>query len=121
MLRLLRLLALALVAIALIVVSIANRETVTLHALPLEAGSFLGYSWSVQLPLFLVILGGILVGLLLGFVWEWARERRIRVTAVKAKREVAWLEGEVDRLKSKTEEKPKDEVLALLDKPAGRG
>ncbi|HEY0275594.1 MAG TPA: LapA family protein [Paenirhodobacter sp.] len=121
MLRLLRYLVLALIAIVLIVVAVANRDPVTLHALPLDAGSFLGYSWSVNLPLFLVIFGSMLVGLLLGFVWEWARERRIRVSAVKARREVAWLEGEVDRLKSKVGAKTKDEVLALLDVPAGRG
>ncbi|HEY0213059.1 MAG TPA: LapA family protein [Paenirhodobacter sp.] len=121
MLRLLRYLVLALIGLVLIVVAVANRDPVTLHVLPLDAGSFLGYSLSINLPLFLVILGSMLVGLLLGFVWEWARERRIRAGAVKARREVAWLEGEVDRLKARADDKPRDEVLVLLDKPAGRG
>lgn len=115
--KILRLLLLVLVAAVLVVVAVANRAPVTVHGLPPEAGDFLGLSWTVQMPLFLLILAAMLAGLLLGFVWEWARERQHRVTAVKAKREVAWLEGEVDRLKTKTAEKPKDEVLALLDKP----
>lgn len=118
MFRILRLLVLAVIALALVVISMANRDPVLLRVLPAEAGDFLGYSWTVHLPLFLVILGATLVGLLLGFIWEWMREHRIRRTAVKAKRDVAWLEGEVDRLKSKADEKPKDEVLLLLDKAA---
>ncbi|MFT3689516.1 LapA family protein [Paenirhodobacter sp.] len=116
--RILRLLLLALIAAVLVVVAVANRAPVVVHALPPEAGDFLGLSWSVQMPLFLLIFAGIVVGLALGFVWEWARERQHRVTAVKAKREAAYLAGEVDRLKTKADEKPKDEVLALLDKPA---
>lgn len=118
MIRLLRYLVLALVAVVLIAVAVGNRAPVVLHALPPEAGEFMGYSWSVQLPLFLVIFASILAGLALGFVWEWARERHIRATATRARRDVVWLEGEVDRLKTKAEEKPKDEVLALLDRPA---
>ncbi|WP_420341831.1 lipopolysaccharide assembly protein LapA domain-containing protein [Paenirhodobacter sp.] len=116
--RILRYLILVVIAAVLVIIGVANRAPVLVHALPPEAGDFLGLSWSLQLPLFLVIFAAMLAGLLLGFVWEWARERRHRVTAVKASREVAWLEGEVDRLKAKADEKPKDEVLALLDKPA---
>jgi putative membrane protein len=31
-------------------------------------------------PLFLVILGAVASGVLIGFVWEWFREMRIRGT-----------------------------------------
>lgn len=116
MIKALRLLFLAALAVVLIALALANGEIVTLRALPPEAGDFLGFSWSVHLPLYLVIFAGILVGLLIGFVWEWLRERRIRVGHAQATRKAAHLEREVDRLKTKAEG-PKDEVLALLDAP----
>lgn len=116
MIKALRLLFLAALAVVLIALALANGEIVTLRALPPEAGDFLGLSWSVQLPLYLVIFAGILIGLLIGFVWEWLRERRIRVGHAQATRKAAHLEREVDRLKTKAEG-PKDEVLALLDAP----
>ena len=71
MIRALRLLFLGLLAVVLIGLALANRQIVTLRVLPLEAGSFLGWDWAVQVPLFLVILAGVLLGLLIGFVWEW--------------------------------------------------
>ncbi|MDD8022222.1 MAG: LapA family protein [Paracoccaceae bacterium] len=112
--KLLRLAFLGVLALVLIALALANRDLVTLRALPPEAGDFLGFSWTVQLPMFLVIFAGILLGLLIGFVWEWLREHKIRSHAVKVTRKAATLEREVDRLKAKSEG-PKDEVLALLD------
>jgi uncharacterized integral membrane protein len=114
MIKLLRLAFLGVLALVLIALALANRDLVTLRALPPEAGDFLGFSWTVQLPMFLVIFAGILLGLLIGFVWEWLREHKIRSHAVKVTRKAATLEREVDRLKAKSEG-PKDEVLALLD------
>ena len=76
--RILRYLILTAIAAVLVIIGVANRAPVLVHALPPEAGDFLGLSWSLQLPLFLVIFAAMLVGLLLGFVWEWARERRHR-------------------------------------------
>ena len=57
--------------------------------------------------------GSIHVGVL---VWEYLREHRFRATARKATKQAANLERELGRLKEKTQG-PKDEVLALLDKP----
>ncbi len=114
MFRALRLLFLAAVAVVLIALAMANRDVVTLRALPADAGDFLGYSWSIQVPLFAVVFAGILLGLLVGFVWEWMREYKLRQTASTASRKVQHLEREVNRLKAKTEG-PKDDVLALMD------
>jgi putative membrane protein len=114
MIRFLRYLLLALLAIGLLTVAIANRDPVTLQALPQDMGLFLGLSWSLQLPLFLVMFGGIGVGLLIGFFWEWARESKHRTTASTKAREVARLEREVTRLRS-AQAGPEDEVLALLE------
>ena len=118
MLRALRLLFLVVLAGVLVALALANRDVVTLRVLPSEAGDFLGFGWSVQLPLFLVIFAGMMLGLMIGFLWEWLRESRIRTAATQATRKAASLERELDRLKEKTEG-PKDDVLALLDKPRG--
>lgn len=116
MMRYLRYLFLALLGIGLIAVALANRGLVELRALPLEAGEFLGLGWAIQLPLFLVIFASILVGLLIGFVWEWTREYRIRADAARTRREADRLAREVSKLRE-TSHGPQDEVLALLDKP----
>ncbi len=116
MFRALRTAFLAVLALVLIALALANRETVTLRILPPEAGDFLGFSWSVHLPLFLVIFAGIVLGLLIGFVWEWMREYRIRTTATRQAREVTRLKREVSRLATQ-KHGPKDEVLALLEEP----
>ncbi|KEO56438.1 lipopolysaccharide assembly protein LapA domain-containing protein [Thioclava pacifica] len=117
MIRALRLLFLGLLAVILIGLALANRDIVTLRVLPLEAGQFLGMSWAVQVPLFLVILAGVILGLLIGFVWEWLREAKLRRTAVRATRKASMLEAEVKTLRHETKG-PQDEVLALIEQPS---
>lgn len=114
MFRTLRLIFLAAVGLVLLIVALANRGAVTLRLLPEETGAFFGWEWSVQLPLFLVIFGGIVAGLLLGFVWEWLREAKHRAEAARRRGEVARLEREVSDLKGRTGTPPEDDVLALL-------
>jgi hypothetical protein len=77
-------------------------------------GLFMGITWSIQLPLFLVMFGGIGAGLLVGFFWEWARESKHRTAATTKARDVARLEREVTRLRAARPE-PEDEGLALLE------
>jgi putative membrane protein len=72
--RYIRYLCIAIFAIALISVALANRAIVTLQVLPQEVAGWFAVNPQVQLPLFLVILGSIVAGLLVGFVWEWIRE-----------------------------------------------
>jgi uncharacterized integral membrane protein len=112
--RYIKYLFLALVALTLVFLALANREPVTLHALPEGLHLWLGWPNTIQLPLFLVILGGIVVGLLIGFVWEWLREHRHRAEAVTQRREKQKLEREVQTLKGRQNE-GKDDVLALLE------
>jgi lipopolysaccharide assembly protein A len=109
----------AAVAVALIIVGIANRGLVTLRALPEGLASLLGLSPDIDLPLFVVIFLGVAAGLLIGFVWEWLREARQRAEARAKGREVEALQREVGRLKSQANV-GKDEVLALLDEPVRR-
>ena len=112
--RYLRYAFLAALAICLLIVALANREPVTLNALPAELAEFAGWSPSISLPLFVVIFGGIVAGVMIGFVWEWFREHKHRAEAATQRRERERLEREVDRLKPASE-KQTDDVLALLE------
>lgn len=116
MIRSLRYLFLAALGLVLLTVALANRAPVTLKALPEDLAAFTGFAWQIELPLFIVIFGGIIAGLLIGFVWEWFREMKHRSTASRKTREVARLERELAVMKD-SQSVPKDDILAILDKP----
>ncbi|MCX7890105.1 MAG: LapA family protein [Rhodobacteraceae bacterium] len=117
-LRAFRYVFLGLLGLVLVTVAFANRAPVTVQLLPDDLAVLLGFQRVASLPLFLVILAGIVAGLLIGFVWEWLRESRHRSAADQRRREVARLEREVGRLREAADE-PKDEILALLEKGTG--
>ena len=112
--RYIRYACIAIFAIALIAIALANREIVSLEMLPAEVAGWFAVNPTIQLPLFVVIFGGIVAGLLVGFIWEWIREYGQRAEAARQAREMRRLEREVARLKGE-KHKGKDEVLALLD------
>lgn len=114
--RFLRLIFIAALAIVLVAVALANRDTVTLSAFPANFGQYLGGRWSVDLPLFLVIFLAFALGMLAGLIWEWLRESRIRQEARVHADRAARLENEVGHLRHR-HAAPKDEVLAILDRP----
>lgn len=101
-------------AIVLIAVALANRGFVTLRLLPEELANLLGLTHSIELPMFIVIFGGIAAGLLIGFFWEWLREHKVRAEVSRKSSEVKKLERELRRVKGQRDE-GKDEVLAILD------
>lgn len=101
-------------AVLLIAVALANRGMVSLQLIPTEVAGWFAMNPQIELPLFIVIFGGIVVGLLVGFVWEWIREHGHRAEAARQARERRRLEREVARLKDEKNE-GKDEVLALID------
>ncbi len=114
MMRYLRYVFLAALGIILISVSLANVQSVELKLMPDALAELLGFNLSASLPLFLVVLGGVAAGLVIGFLWEWLREHKHRRDATVKKTEVRKLEREVKKLKKKQNE-GKDDVLALLD------
>ena len=116
MIRYLRLILLVLLGVALLVVALANRAPVSVRLLPDDMAALTGLTWAMDLPLFLVIFGSIIVGVLIGFVWEWFREHGHRATASTKSREVTRLERELAVLKDSASVPPKDDVLALLEK-----
>lgn len=105
---------LAIVALAIIAVAVANREIVTLKLLPVGLSELAGVNQSIALPLFAVIIAGVAAGLLIGFVWEWLREFKQRAESARKDAEIKQLKRELRRLKAEKHE-GKDEVLAILD------
>ena len=120
MIRTLRYLLLGLLALCLLTVAMANRAVVTVKLLPAGLAALTGIDWQIDMPLFLVIFAGIAAGLLIGFFWEWARERKHRSAAKAGTRQVTRLERELAVLKDSSGVPAQDDVLALLDKPKAR-
>ncbi|RMC37622.1 LapA family protein [Paracoccus alkanivorans] len=118
--RFLRLLFIVLLAIVLVAVALANREMVTLNAFPVNLDAYLGGKWSVELPLFMVIFLAVAFGMLAGLIWEYLREAHVRREARNRSAEVARLEREVGSLRER-HANPRDEVLAIIDRPKGTG
>jgi uncharacterized integral membrane protein len=104
-----------LVAAALVVLGLANRGMVELKLLPDAISERVGYLPDFELPLFLVILGSVGLGLVLGLIWEWIREIPERAEARRTARELERLRAEVAREKGAA---ARSDVLAGLDMPA---
>ena len=119
MFRYLRYLILAAIGLALLIVALANRSPVLLKAVPDDLAAFLGLSWQVELPVFVLLFAGIVIGVMVGFLWEWAREHKHRATASTKTREVTRLERELATMRDATSV-PQDDIIALLDRPRAK-
>lgn len=107
----------AIVGLCLILIGLANRDFVTVRAMPEALGDLLGLDPDIGLPLFVVIFISVGAGLMIGFLWEWVREHRIRSEARSKSREVDSLRREVEQLRGAAAgAKGEDDVLALLEK-----
>ncbi|WP_244868027.1 LapA family protein [Vannielia litorea] len=114
MIRYLRWGFLALLAVVLVTLALANREPVTLKLLPGELADLLGLPYQITLPLFLSLFAMIALGILVGFIWEWFREHKHRAEAARQAKEARRAKKELDQVKRETGQE-QDEVLALLD------
>ena len=114
--RYIRYICIATFALALVCVALANRQLVQISMIPDFVQSEVQFAVvpEVRLPLFVIIIASIIVGIIVGFVWEWFREHSIRVEGSRNAREARKLARENKRLKAEKHE-GKDEVLALLD------
>ena len=115
MIRYIRYAFLAVLAVVLVTIAVANRTPVKLQLLNNDVAGLVGLNGAITLPLYAVIFGGIVAGLLIGFVWEWLREHRVRAQASQARFEKERLEREVKKLRAKDGGAGQDEVLALLE------
>jgi uncharacterized membrane protein len=112
--RTLRLLLLIVLALVLIGVALANRAPVTVGLFPANLAQFLGGGWTVTMPLFLLIFLTLAIGMVLGLIWEWLRESRIRTAAARRAQALAAAQRETGALRAHFAA-PKDDVLAILD------
>ncbi|WP_417587831.1 LapA family protein [Pararhodobacter oceanensis] len=104
-----------------VTLALANRAPVTLALWPDTVSAFLGFGYSLTLPLFVIVGGAAGIGLVLGLVWEWLRERGNRTEAAKLRRENSQLRAEAPRAPAAdtARTKPRDQVLAILDDSDG--
>ncbi|MGP6087170.1 DUF1049 domain-containing protein [Antarctobacter jejuensis] len=103
--------------VVLTVVCVANLQWVTLNTLPQGLARIpqLGWlSFSVEVPLFAVALGFLVIGWIMGEIYEWVREHKYRAEASTKKTEVKKLERQLKKTQAERD-KDKDEVLAILD------
>ncbi len=112
--RYIRYASIAIFAVALILIALANRGMVTVKLLPDEVAALAAMNPSYEVPLFIVIFGGIVAGLIVGFIWEWIREAKERMVAARQAREMQQMRTEIRRLKGEKHQ-GKDEVLAILE------
>lgn len=107
----------AIVGLCLILIGLANRDFVTVRTMPKALGDLFGLSPDIELPMFVVIFIAVGAGLMIGFLWEWVRERRMRAEGRGKAREVEALKREMAQMRGPASGgKDGDDVLALLEK-----
>lgn len=117
MLRYLRYLFLVLIGIALVFLAFANHQPVTLKLMPEQMGQAMGITGSLTMPLFVLVLGALAVGILLGFVLEWIRAGYVR----RRQRRDSWRAEQLEReLARKESSHGGDEVLSILKESSGK-
>lgn len=104
-------------ALCLVTVALANRAWVELRVIPDDVATLVGLPNMIEVPLYIVIFGAIVAGLVIGYIGEWIREHKHRAEGARAKREASQLEREVKKMRRR-DGGDQDDVLALLDGPA---
>ena len=82
--------------------------------LPSELDGLLGIGVSLSIPVFVLFLSGVILGLFVGFVWEWIREMKHRSASNRKSRDLAKVQNELNKLKRDSAQN-EDEVLLLLN------
>jgi uncharacterized integral membrane protein len=78
--------------------ALANRQNVVVSFDPFNGGDI--PSPQIVLPLFIVLIGATMVGVLLGGIATWLRQGRFRKAAREAKSEIEVLRGENESLRA---------------------
>ena len=111
MMRYIRYVILTVFMVALVLLAVANLDSVNVAFVP--EGLPYGGDFALQVPLFGVIFASVGVGLFLGYLLEYFREHKYRRQAAVKNREAAALAAEVAKLKQ-AGGSDEDDVLALL-------
>lgn len=117
MLRYIKMVILGVLLIGLVSIALANRGMVVLNTLPEGLARLPGmgqFSFSLEVPLFVVVFAGVGIGLIIGYIWEYLREHKHRAEVSRKQAEVRELNRKLKATQAERD-KDKDEVLALLD------
>jgi len=98
-------------AVILVGLAVANRQTVTVSFDPFDA---VNPAYAASLPLFVLILILVIFGVLLGGVAAWLRQARWRWVARRAEKENHELRLELDRLRHNLSAHPSARLSAPL-------
>jgi lipopolysaccharide assembly protein A len=88
----------ALVALILVLFAVSNRETVSIGLWPLPA--------TLELPLYLVVLGALIFGFVVGELAGWVGSWRWRREARRSRERIAMLERELEAERLQQREPP---------------
>lgn len=116
--RILKYLLLVLLAVAAVLLAIANRGPVELHVwpdgMPLPEPMA---SWpnDFEMPIYLAMLAAVFVGVVVGLLLELVRERGHRREERRYRAEAGRLYRENKELRARLGEDPEDDVLGLAD------
>ncbi|MGO4706368.1 lipopolysaccharide assembly protein LapA domain-containing protein [Microvirga sp. 2MCAF38] len=97
MIRFLKALILLPIALAVVLLAVANRGSVMLSLDPFTEGA---PEFAVQLPLFVVIFAATALGVLIGGMATWLAQGKHRRARREARREANHLRGETERLRA---------------------
>ncbi len=86
-------------AVVTVLVAVANRQAVTVALDPLGEAPAL----AVTAPLFAILLGALIAGVIIGGTAAWLRQRKWRRAARRAEAEVRALRAESEALKQRLE------------------
>lgn len=94
----LKLILIAPLAVIFLSFDLANRQNVIISFDPFNSGDI--SLPQVELPLFVVLIGAVMLGVLLGGLAVWLRQGRFRKLAREAKAKLESLRNENDRLRA---------------------
>ena len=104
-----------LVGLILILFALSNNQTVEIHVLPDSFGGSSGLEANYSLPLFVILYAILTLGLILGILFEFLRERKHRVNLKQAHKDIKLLQSEMEKLKSSNLGSD-SEILNLIDR-----
>ncbi|AMM85118.1 LapA family protein [Martelella sp. AD-3] len=99
--KLVNLIILLPIGVVLVLLSVANRQSVTMALNPFNASDSV---LAVSAPFFVYIFIAFILGILLGALFTWISQRKHRRTAKSSKREAALWRAEADKRKAPSAE-----------------
>ena len=110
--KLARWLVIGLIAIPVIVFSLANRQLVSLTLTP-----FIEQGWTLEAPLFVTVLAGIVIGMVIGGMASWFNQGKWRRAAREARSDAEQWRNEIRRLNAEANPGPAERPVARVPPP----